>query len=95
MPTNDRKVQQMLKHHLTVNNLITKVNDSDSEYYMIKSISNGKTYTVELNSSNSKCDCGSFRYESGTNINGECKHIMFCRLAIETNLLSGIENTTI
>lgn len=73
---------KLVEHHLTKEKIvfkeITKSETSGKEqvHYQVKSITQkNQSYVVVYENDVWYCDCPSFKYKTGTDVNGNCKHI--------------------
>lgn len=75
-------IADMVKHHLQVSPLVyrykseTATAKQDQEMYIVKSIKRtNQSYIVVFENNQWACDCPSFKYHSGVDSSGNCKHI--------------------
>ncbi len=77
------RVSDLVEYHLTKEKIVYKfiekseVTGKDEIMYQVKSIKEeNQSYVVVCKNDIWYCDCPSFKYKTGTDANGNCKHIM-------------------
>lgn len=66
---------------------VNEVTKKEEIIYMIKSVSRpNQVYNIIYEGGQWYCDCPSFKYKSGTNTQGHCKHIQFVVFMIQKNV---------
>lgn len=90
----------MVEYHLKVKPIVYKYVGKDEktgetfEFYMIQSIKQeNQSYTVVYENDKWVCDCPSFKFQTGTDVHGHCKHIRLVRFLldkkVEIKVISG------
>ncbi len=93
-------IAPMVEYHLKVKPIVYKYVGKDEntgesfEFFMVKSIKqDSKSYNVVNENDEWVCDCPSFKFRSGTDVHGHCKHIRLVRFLldkkVEIEVISG------
>jgi len=70
------RVAEIVEYHLTREKIIYRINEGE-DLFIVRSIrSKNESYMVIRENDKWSCDCHSFKYHSGTNELGQCKHIL-------------------
>ncbi len=80
------KISDLVEYHIKKEKICYKEVRSDCTLYHMKSISRSNAcYILEEKENKWYCDCKSFKYKTGTNEEGDCKHIIFVKFLKENN----------
>lgn len=84
---------KLVEHHLTKEKIVFKevtiseTSGKEQVHYQVKSITQkNQSYVVLCEDDVWYCDCPSFKYKTGTDANGNCKHIQLIIFLIENKV---------
>ena len=85
---------KLVEHHLTKEKIVFKeitiseTTKKEQVHYQVKSITEeNQSYVVVCEDDVWYCDCPSFKYKTGTDVNGNCKHINLIIFLNENNVV--------
>lgn len=82
------KVAEMIRIHMSGEKLVYKyIDDNGKVIYMLKSIKGvNQSYNVIFENDRWFCDCPAFKFKSGCDKDGYCKHIQFVRFLLDNDV---------
>ena len=80
------KISEIVEHHLTKEKVIFRIKD-EKEMFVIKSLMRkNESYFVIKENDKWDCDCKSFKFKTGTDANGNCKHILVIQILMQEGI---------